>query len=363
MGQIKIALFCGGVGTRMWPMSRKELPKQFQPLIGETSMFQQAVSRLSKGFDHKDMFVFTGENHIPLAKKQAPQIPVENFLGEPELRDTHASVGLAATLLDKLFPDCTMVGIWASDHLVKDEEEFIRAIKAAKEVAEKDSVMVNIDVWPTFPNVHNGYIKIGEVVETIDGYKIYEFLGQVEKPDYETAKKFLESKTHLIHTGYFVWKTSLARQLYQKYDPETAKILAEIKKTLRTPEENKKLPSLYSQIEKKAVDYGLFEMLGPKEARDIPADFGWTDVGTWELFLNGMLDNPEDNLTKGDLVTLDTKGSLIFGDKNKLTAVIGLEDMVVIDTKDALLICPKSKSQDVKKIVERLREEKKDKYL
>lgn len=347
----------------MWPMSRKSLPKQFQPLVGDTSMFQQAVSRLKKGFDPQDLFVITGKDYVELVASQAPEIPRENIIGEPEMRDTMASVGLAVTILNQKFPNCTMAGIWSSDHLVKNEDEFIKAIKAARKVAEQNPVIVNIDVRPTFPNVHNGYTKMGKMVTTVDGFEVFEFVNQVEKPDLATAKVFFQSWNYLIHTGYFIWKTETALALYRKYDSETSAILAQIASILGDQNEDGKLAELFPRIKKISIDYGLFEKLGSGDGLVIPADLGWVDVGTWELLYEGLTAGNLENVTKGEVLLLDTKGSLIYGYDKKIVATIGLENLIIVDTPDALLVCPKDRAQDVKKLVEKLKEEGKNKYL
>src|SRR3989338_4403248 len=217
---LKIALFCGGTGTRMWPASRRDKPKQFQPLVGKKSMFQQALDRVKKGFSIKDVFVITGRQYVGLVADQEPSLPLENIIIEPEMRDTLAAVGYAAAVLDKKFKNPIVASLWAADHLVKNSDEFIKALKAAYDFVDETGKIVSIDVRPTYPNIHVGYIQIGKMIKKMDGLAFFEYVKQIEKPDLATAKKLVNGWEFLWHAGYKVWRTPNMLSLYNKHTPQ-----------------------------------------------------------------------------------------------------------------------------------------------
>lgn len=359
---MKIVIFCGGVGSRMWPMSRKEKPKQFQKLVGDRTMFQQTVQRIKKGFSAKDIFVSTGKEYAKLVREQAPEIPPQNIIIEPMMRDNTAAVGYALVYLNKKYPGTLMAAIWGADHLVRNEEVFVKALNAARKVCEEKHCIVKVDVNPTFPSTQLGYVQIGKPKGQIDEFQIFEFKRHCEKPDLKTAKRFLESWGYLWNTGYFVWPVDFALGLYRKYSPKTYKILKTIEKSIGQRDFKKVLEREYAKIEKKSIDYIIFEKLDPKEQLVIPADLGWADVGTWNILKDQFSQNGE-NVTSGLHVGIDTKNSLVYGQPQKLIATIGIEDMIIVDTEDALLICPKDKAAEVRQMVKEIEAKGITKYL
>lgn len=361
---MKIMIFSGGSGTRMWPVSRITLPKQFQNLVGDDSMFTKAISLVSKGFDPKDIFVLTGKDYIDVVARQAPFLPKENIIGEPEMRDTLAAVGFACAYLAKKFPEETMAAIWGADHIVKNGDAFIKALKLAEKLAREKDVIAKVDVRPSFPSVHLGYVEIGEKIGSEEGFEIYQFKRHVEKPDEPTAKTFLDSGKYLWNTGYFVWKLEKIMSLFAKHTPEVYQSLTFIQNSLGTKSEADVTAAEYAKIPKVMVDRALFEKLTQNDQVEIVADLGWADVGAWDVLKDELAVSQGVNVIKGDHVGIDTNDCLIFGNENhKLIATIGLEGMIIVDTQDALLICPKERSQDVKKLVGELRERRKEKYL
>jgi len=364
MGKLKIVLFCGGHGTRMWPMSRKDKPKQFQPLIGSQSMFAQMVKRLEKGFSPEDIFVVTGREYVGHVVQQAPKLPLENIIIEPEMRDTLAAVGLAAAVLDKKFPNCLVAALWGADHLVRNEEEFIKALRVAAKLAQEKDCIAEIDVRPTFPSIHLGYIQIGEMVQQIDGLGVFKFVKQVEKPDLEKAKKFVKSWEYLWHVGYSVWRTKLMLSLYKKHQAEAAQALEKIEEAWGTNQQEQVLANQYKKIPKTSIDFAILEKLEKGTQLVVSADLGWSDIGAWDILKDELADSEKENVLQGNVLDLGSENCLIYSHSDgKVIATLGLHDLIIVDTADALLICSKERAQDVKRIVEKLKEKKLNKFL
>lgn len=361
---LKIALFCGGTGTRMWPASRKDKPKQFQPLVGRQSMFQQAIQRIKKGFPIKDVFVVTGRQYVGHVVQQEPDLPLENVIIESEMRDTAAAVGYAAAVLDKKFDNPIVASLWAADHLVKNDEEFIKALKAAYEFVAESGKMVSIDVRPTYPNIHVGYIQVGHMIKKLDSLAFFEYVRQIEKPDARTARKFTESWEYLWHAGYKVWHTKQMLSLFEKHIPQMYKGLIKIQKVWGSDRQEEVVRKVYSEFEKVSVDFAVFEKIDSKEIVVLSADLGWSDIGAWNVLKDELSQSPEDNIVQGEVFDLGSRDCLIYAtSNNKVVATIGLENLIVVDTPDALLVSAKDKIADIKKIVEKLKAAKKEKFL
>lgn len=361
---LKIALFCGGTGTRMWPMSRRDKPKQFQPLVDEESMFQGALRRIKKGFPIRDIFVITGRNYVGLVTEQAPDIPLENIIIEPEMRDTLAAVGYAATVLDKKFKNPTIATLWAADHLIKNDQEFVNALKAAYEYAKENDKIVSIDVKPTYPNVHVGYIKIGKMIKKLEGSAIFEYVKQIEKPDMPTAKKMVTSWDYLWHAGYKVSSAQKLLSLYKKHAPKVYEGLLEIHKAWGEDNQEEVVKKTYSSFERVSIDYAIFEKLDSKEMVVLSADLGWSDVGAWNILKDELAENKTDNVIKGNVYDEGSTDCLIYENcSDKVMATIGLSGLIVVDTPDGIIVATKDKIGEIKKIVEKIKADKKEKFL
>jgi len=360
---LKIALFCGGTGTRMWPMSRKSLPKQFQPLIENESTFEMMIKRLTKKYPFHNIFPVTTRDNVQWIVKLAPQIPLENIIIEPEMRDTAAAVGLAAAVLDKKFENPNVLGLW-SDHVVRNEDEFIKAIELANDTSTEMGKFVEIGVRPTFPSIALGYLKVGKMIKKSNGMGIFEFVSQIEKPEYKDAKKFVESWEYLWHIGYSVWSAAQMLKHLEKYFRDGYEPIIKIQKAWGTPDQAEVLNREYVKIPKNSIDFAVNSHLSGEDQAVVSADLGWRDVGTWNELKDEMSQSPADNISQGHVINLDLKDCLIYSTKKgKVIAAIGLESLIIVDTEDALLICPKDRTQDVKKIIEELKASKKEEYL
>jgi len=352
----KVVLFCGGRGTRMWPISKVGHPKQFGPILGEKSFFRQTVDRVLKGFSAKDVFVSTGQDFKQVVKDQAPEIKEKNIILEPEMRDTLGAVALAAAKVKFHYPDSVMIILWGADHLVKKEKRFIKALKKAAQLAVENEVVVHIDMKPTYPSVHNGWIKIGKKIKEEAGFEVFQFIKQVEKPDLATAKKFFKSGDYLIHSGYMVCRPDLLLKKYQQHAPDCHRRIEKIFKAMGTSKYQQVLEGEYPQIEKTSVDFGLFEKLKPGSQWELPVDIGWVDLGTWGLIYHGLPKDKNGNVILGQAELLETKDCLIFSRDKKTIGAIGLKEMIIVDTPKGLLVCSLKNAPKVKQLYKNLYE-------
>ncbi|EKD93840.1 MAG: hypothetical protein ACD_28C00047G0003 [uncultured bacterium] len=251
-----------------------------------------------------------------------------------------------------------------ADHMIKKKKEFAQKLKVAEQIAREEKSLNIIEVKAKFPNVNLGYVKIGKMLRTLKGVEVYEFEKFIEKPDEKTAKKLLQSYKYLWNTGIYVWKVSTILEAYQKHLPDTHQRLMKIQAAWGTSTEKKTLEKEYSECQKISIDYAIMEKVDTKQVRIIPADLGWSDIGTWLSLHEEMARKPSDNLIQGEFVNIGSEGCILQNNElKKMIAVVGLKNIAVINTKDALLICDKSRSQDVKKVVELLKKNKREDLL
>lgn len=347
----------GGTGTRLWPLSRTNKPKQFQELISNKTMLQETIARLNF-LKPQDIYVSTNSEYESIVREQTKgKISPQNIILEPALRDTAPSIGLAATVIARKNPKEVMAVIYA-DHLIQKKDEFIKKLKIAEKLAREENTLNIIEVKAKFPNVNLGYVKIGRMLKEINGSEVFAFEKFTEKPDLKTATAFLNSYKYLWNTGLYVWRVETILHKFKKHLPKTYANLQKIHKSLGTKNEKATIQKLYPLCDKISIDYGIMEKIDPREVRIIPAELGWSDVGTWESIFSELASGKQNNLVKARHIGIDTRGSLIYGTggtKSKLIATIGIKDLVIVETDDAILVCDKKRSHDLKKLVEKLR--------
>lgn len=360
---LQILILAGGVGSRLWPMSRKALPKQFQPLVGDKTLFQLAISRAKKLASAKNIFVATNCEFGKIVKEQASEIPTKNIIAEPAFRDTATCLGFAATVLENRNSGGVFAVIYA-DNLIQNENEFVRKVKAAHAIADSGKIAI-IEVESSFPSTQYGWVEAEGNLESVRGERVLGLKRFVEKPNLVRAKKFHASKKFFWNTGLYVWRSDVLLSKFQAHLPETFRKLMLISRALSDKTISKSslqelIEKEYSACEKISIDFGVMEKIDPKEVAILPAKLGWSDVGSWESLKNELSTDIE-NLIDGDSLAIDSQGNFIKTAEKKFVALLGVKNLVVVETKDAILICQKEKSGEVKKIVQSL--EKKGKLI
>ena len=351
-------IMAGGFGTRLWPLSRRDRPKQSLTLVGGRTMFEHAVDRIVPLFQPDQILVVTGAEHVASLAAQAPELPPENFVVEPEGRGTAPAIGLGAIHLYRQDPEAIMA-VLTADHFILDAPRFREVLDAAERVAQ-DGHLVTLGIKPSFPSTGYGYIKQGQRLSTVRGFQVFQAQRFTEKPSLETALHMVESEEYSWNSGMFIWRIDRILQEFQRQMPDFYVQLAEIESTLGTPGYQATLNRVWPQVAKQTIDYGVME--GAEDVAVIPVDVGWSDVGSWTSVSEVLPTDDDGNTIVGPHVGIDTRDTLVFGGK-RLVATIGLEGMVIVDTEDALLVCPRDREQEVRTIVRRLERENRGEYL
>lgn len=341
---MKAVILAGGGGTRLWPLSTPERPKQFQRLVSDKTMVEETVDRLDF-LQPEDIYIAINEKHLGLVQELCPGIPEKNIIIEPALRDTAACIGLASTLIARRHPGEVMTIIYA-DQLIKNKTEFQSKLKIAEKLALKENTINIIEVEATEPNINYGYVKLGPVVEKINDTNIYQLDCFKEKPDLETAKKFLEDGNYLWNTGLYVWKAETILNLYKEFQEDTYEKLQ--KMVSSTGEISEDTLSIYGTLDKNSLDYAIMEKINPSIVRIIKADLGWSDIGSFKAIWEELAKSKEENITRGETKLIGCSGCLIYSDNNERVAGISLTDTVIIDSPNGLLVCNKEDSKRVK---------------
>jgi mannose-1-phosphate guanylyltransferase len=351
-------IMAGGIGTRLWPLSRRDRPKQALQLIGERTMFEHAVDRIAPLIQPENIFVVTGAEHVEILAGQAPELPLENFIVEPEGRGTAPAIGLGAIHLQQQDSEAVMA-VLTADHFISKVDHFRQVLTAASQVAQDDH-LVTLGITPSYPSTGYGYIQQGESLGEEEGFSVFCAERFTEKPGSETAIHMVESGEYSWNSGMFIWRVDRIMDEFQRQMPEFCAQLIEIKATLGTPGYETTLGRVWPQVVKQTIDYGVME--GAEDVAVIPVDIGWSDVGSWASLLDLLPADGEGNTIVGPHVGIDTQDTLVFGGK-RLVATIGLEGMVIVDTEDALLVCTKEREQEVRAIVKELERRDEKQYL
>lgn len=352
---MKAIIFAGGMGTRLWPLSRRDSPKQFEKVVGDKSTLQLAIDRLLPDFEIEDIFIATGKRYIPIIREQLANVPPSNIIGEPQMRDVGAAVGLVTAIMYKKFPDEPIIILW-SDHIVSNKTLFAKIIKECGCLIRKHKdKIIFISQKPRFASQNLGWIKYGKVIKQVKNIKFYSFLSFYYRPTLSKAQEFYyKSSNYAWNLGYFVTTPSFLWQLYQKHQPQMFEELKLIYKTISTERYDETLENLYPKLDKISFDNAVLEKIGENDAWVVSQDLGWSDVGTWEALKEAMQSSPSQNVISGKALVTDCQDTLVYNYTDQMVVTIDLDGLLVINTKDVVLICHKNSVPKIKKLVEKL---------
>jgi mannose-1-phosphate guanylyltransferase len=354
-----VAIMAGGVGSRFWPGSREERPKQFLDILGVgKSLLQLTFERFLPIVPASHIFIVTHEKYRDLVKTHLPEITDNQILGEPSRNNTAPSVAYTAYKLHGINPNAVFI-MAPSDHIVLYEAEFMRFIHRALRFATNNDALVTLGIRPTRPDTGYGYIRHeGDESMHEPIFKVKQF---TEKPNLQTAEQFVASGNYLWNAGIFIWSTQSLIRAFEQYAPDIAAVFAQGKAAFNTPAEKDWLNSHYPMTRSTSIDYAIMEPA--KNVYTVPSAFGWSDLGTWASLHAETEQDIAQNVIVGEVVTEEVTNSLIRMPAGKLAILRGLDDFIIVDEGDVLLIYPKSKEQDIKKVTEYIKREKGTHYL
>ncbi len=357
-------IMAGGGGTRLWPLSRRETPKQALNLIEDESLFQTTVDRLQGFFPLQNILVVTVAEQADLLKAQVPGLPEENFLIEPAPRGTASVVGFAAAVLHHRDPEAVMA-LFPADHFIRNRDLFYHLLGTAVKTAQ-DGYLVTLGITPTFPATGYGYIQRGEKIpESTSAYPVYHVKRFKEKPGKQEAYQMSVRGGYSWNSGMFIWRTQTILSEIERQMPALKSALDKISAALTGPELDSVIQNVWFDLESESIDYGIME--DAAKVAVLPAGgLDWSDVGSWDALFDVVLPNDAEGniLVKGNHIAEDTQETLVYGNNDqRLVVTIGVEDLVIVDSGDVLLVAKRDQAQDVRKIVERLKAEHKNEYL
>lgn len=352
-------IMAGGSGTRFWPRSREDRSKQFLNIFGKQSLIQSTVSRFTSFISEDRVYIVARKDQAGEIANHVPEIPEDHVILEPEGKNTAPCICLGTLIIADKDPDAVVIASPA-DHLIQKEANFRKVIKAAGQIAEDTNGLVTIGIPPNRPATGYGYIQIADhfrKIQSVDSFKVRTF---AEKPNFATAERFLKSGDFFWNSGIFIFKASVFLQAVEEYLPELFDSLKEVIGFLGEPDFDKVLQKVYCQIRSISIDYGIMEKA--KNVYVVKGNFDWSDLGSWEQVYKMSVKDGNGNAVSGDAVVLDTRNSYVHA-SDGFVAVLGLEDVIVVQEAGVTLVCQRSRAEEVKRIVERLKRRKSDRYV
>lgn len=354
------AIMAGGSGTRFWPKSREKTPKQLIHIAGEGTMIQQTVERLEPMIDRSRIYVITTGGQEHAMREQLPQLPPGNILAEPVGRDSAPCIGMAAIIARKTDPDGVIL-MCPADHIIRPAKRFAEIVQAAEVVVANMDLLGTFGIRPAQPSTAYGYIQRGDEVESPAHIRTYRVKRFVEKPELQTARKFLESGDYYWNSGVFIWSAKAILAAIEKHMPDLRAALARIEPALGTPEQNEVIRREYEPLQKISIDYGVMEKAD--NVIVLEADYEWDDVGSWLAVERLRKADASGNIIGGRHEGINTRNSILMSEGDHIIATIGVSDLIIVHTPDATLVCAKENAADVKQIVENLRQKGLTQYL
>ncbi|MFQ5401149.1 MAG: sugar phosphate nucleotidyltransferase [Anaerolineae bacterium] len=355
---MKIVIFAGGTGRRLWPISRQKSPKQFEPIIGSQSTLQLAVARVLDTYGAENIFISTNERYLDIVRRQLPQIPESNLIGEPARRDLAAAVGLALAHLSRAVQDVDAeaeepVAILWGDNYMDQVSNFLRLMHAAEHLLrQQKSRILFIGETPRFANQNLGWLGLGAKAGEVDGQPYYQFESLSYRPPLAECREMLANGTHVWNTGYFVTTIGFVRGLYQQHQPALWAGLTDIERAIGNGDYRDVLHQVYPQLDVMSFDDAILQHVAPQDAFVLHSTMGWSDPGTLYALKEAINPDENANVTKGLVIDEQSRDCLVYNyEPHKLTVVVGLDGVVVVNTEDAVLVAHKDQIPLVKRIV------------
>ncbi|WP_412069733.1 mannose-1-phosphate guanylyltransferase [Rubrivirga sp. IMCC43871] len=355
-------IMAGGVGSRFWPRSRRSHPKQFLDVFGNASLIQNTFARLQPLVEPENVLVVTNADYVDKTREHLPAVPEGNILGEPVARNTAPCIALAAAKLIAHDPDATMI-VLPADHLIANVSRFHEVLRAAVEAAQRrhddaPAPLVTIGIRPTHPETGYGYIQFDADGDTdgvrdggpADKPRAHNVLTFAEKPDLQTAERFIDAGDFLWNSGMFIWRADAILAAFERYLPVVHRLFAPLAESFGTDAETAAVADAYERSPKISIDYGILEQAD--DVLVVPGAFGWSDVGDWRAVHELSQQDDAGNRAEGNVILQDTARSFARSADGRLLVLVGMEDTVVVDTGDAVLVCHREQAQKVKDVVD-----------
>lgn len=344
-------IMAGGVGSRFWPVSTQAYPKQFHDMLGTgQSLIQKTFSRLSKIVPESQVLISTNNDYKTLVKEQLPQVTDAQFVLEPMMRNTAPCILLAALKIQKQNPEGIMI-VAPSDHWIEDQDAFVNNVSSCFNACSSQDILMTLGITPSFPNTGYGYIQYDKSTST-DIKKVIRF---TEKPDYNTAKQFLAAGNYAWNSGIFIWSVSSILEAFKRDLPQMYALFKKGMDSYNTPNESVWVDTNFGEAENISIDYGIMERAD--NVMVLPATFDWNDLGAWGALYDKLPKDQNQNAIVGARTQLNNaNGNMIFTGKGKVVVVEDLKDYIVVNKDDVLVIVPKTKEQEIKRILNQVKE-------
>jgi mannose-1-phosphate guanylyltransferase len=354
-----VAIMAGGIGSRFWPMSRTDYPKQFLDILNTgRTLIQSTFDRFSNFIPRENIFVVTAENYRDIVRQQLPELDEKNILCEPSRKNTAPCIAYISFKLHELNPNANLICAPA-DHIIHDAEKFEKVCLDALHFTSHIKALITLGIKPANPNTGYGYIQYEQLAVSENVYKVKTF---TEKPDLELAKTFVASGDFLWNAGIFVWQVKSILKAFEELLPELYEVFDAEKQNLNNDQETAAIERIYPQCVNISIDYGIMEKAD--NVYVIPSSFGWSDLGTWASAYDNLSKDYLENAVAGNnVVVIDATRNMVHADNKKLVLLQGLDNFIVVDTKDVLLICKMDKEQHIKDYVNEIKRSKGDKFL
>jgi len=354
-----VVIMAGGIGSRFWPMSRQDFPKQFLDILNSgKTLIQWTYDRFASFIPIENIYVVTSHEYVDIVEAQLPNLPIENILGEPSRKNTAPCIAYISFKLQQKDPKASLI-VAPADHLILDTTAFTKVCLEALNFVNKHNAFITLGIKPTQPNTGYGYIQREQHTVTDNVYKVKTF---TEKPNLELAKTFLSSGDFLWNAGIFIWQVKNVIQAFEKYLPEMYDVFVAEKDAFNTPGEKKALEHIYPLCTNISIDFGIMEKAD--NVYVIPSSFGWSDLGTWNSAYENLEKDYLENAVAGkNVVVIDATKCMVHAPEKKLLVLQGLDNFIIVDTEDVLLICKRDKEQEIKEYVAEVKRNIGDHYL